>query len=42
MDAFGHGCAYLPGRIFDTKGRCLMTYSQESFVSSGALSDARL
>jgi acyl-CoA thioesterase II len=42
LDSLGHSCAYLPGRIFDTKGRCLMTYSQESFISSNIFTDARL
>uniref|UniRef100_A0AC34F9F4 Uncharacterized protein n=1 Tax=Panagrolaimus sp. ES5 TaxID=591445 RepID=A0AC34F9F4_9BILA len=42
LDSLGHNCCFLPGRIFDTKGRCLMTYSQESFISSAIFTDARL
>ncbi|KAE9547346.1 hypothetical protein FO519_009445 [Halicephalobus sp. NKZ332] len=32
VSAYSRGIAYIPGRIFDTNGRCIMSFAQENFT----------
>uniref|UniRef100_A0A7E4URD0 Thioesterase-like superfamily-domain-containing protein n=1 Tax=Panagrellus redivivus TaxID=6233 RepID=A0A7E4URD0_PANRE len=33
MEVFAHNCTSMPGKVFDTDGKCLMTYHQESLIT---------